>query len=62
MLIVFHDTKNINRSNRIAKKKNVNCVIILLGSGSRVISRVRIVNEKPARKVNSLLKLDICLI
>jgi len=60
--MVFHDTKNINRSNRIAKKKNVNCAIILLGSGSRVISRVRVVNVKPAMKVNSLLKLDICLI
>jgi hypothetical protein len=55
----FHDIKNTNKSNKTARKKNVICAIILLGSGSKVRRRVRIVKIKPAKTELMLLKLDM---
>jgi len=60
--MTLHPIKNNDRSNKTAKKKSVNCDIILLGSGSRVISRVMVVNVKPAKKENILTAFDRYLI
>ena len=55
----FHDIKNTSKSNKTAKKKNVICAMMLVGSGSKVRRRVRIVKMKPAKTKLMLLKLDM---
>ncbi len=47
--------------NKIPEKNNVSCTVVWLGSGTKVMSKVSVVNMKPARTEAKPLIFDICL-